>query len=326
VIEIASLRETNQEQRTISHFVLHRPKFIIDRTFQREKGIWTREMVQYLIDSILKGYDIPKIYVQVRKDGTYAIVDGQQRLNSIWDFENDDFPLRKKFSGDLGGKKYDDLSMEDKIRFDNYNITVVFLRNYSEEEVRDLYRRLQSGKPLNTAEKLNAYLGNIVLTMRELASHPFFTNIVAVRSSRYRYYHLSAQLMLLESEGINDIAPWYLYDFFERKSDLNANSPVVKKIKRVLNYLRDAYESKTMELHKPSWIISLYLLVSHLLDTYVMNGREPQLKNFFTKFYQDIRNSATSEDTELIEFNLAISRGTTGKSAVQLRHGKVKLY
>lgn len=316
---VASFRDTTQRPLPLSHFKLHRAQYIVDRNFQRE-AVWTTKMEQYLIDSILKNYDVPKVYVQVLPNGEYSIVDGQQRLNAVWRFLNDDFSLRKEYSGDLGGKRYSELSMEDKIKFDSFNLTQVELRNYSDDEVRDLYRRLQSGKPLNTAEILNAYHGKIVLTMREIADHLFFKEIVTVRATRYRYYHITAQLMLLESEGLSDIAPSYVYEFFDDNPDLEVNSELARKVRRVLTYLRNTFGSRTMELGKPSWIITTYVLVSHLLDNYAMNGRESQLKTFFIKFYQDVLNSTSSGDEELINFNFAISRGTTGKSSIQIRH------
>ena len=45
---------------------------------------------QYLIDSILKKLDFPKFYFRKLDDKKYEIVDGQQRLETIWNFYKDD--------------------------------------------------------------------------------------------------------------------------------------------------------------------------------------------------------------------------------------------
>jgi len=65
--------------------------------------------------------------------------------------------------------------LPEKVReeFRSFPVTLVEIRGFSDEEIRDLFRRINSGIPLNTAEKLNAYPGKIVPTVRKLSKHPF---------------------------------------------------------------------------------------------------------------------------------------------------------
>lgn len=309
----------NEKKRTISFIVHHKNEFEVDLNYQREK-VWTTDMKQYLIDTILKGLDISRIYVRV-EGSKYYIIDGQQRLNAIWEFADNVFPLSSKYSGNLGGKYYKDLPVEVRESFDEYNVTIVYLTGFNDEEIRDIYRRINTGVPLNTAERLNAYPGKIVDTMRKIAKHPFFEKVCELhRRKRYRAYHVAAQLMLLEKRGITDISPKNLYKFFDDEKDLDENSATCKKIIKTLNYLTRAFDTLTMELRKPSWIITTYLLTSHLLDGYVMDGKENKLKNFVIDFYRRVANSSKTGDEELIEFNLAISRGTTSEKNIRYRH------
>ena len=64
--------------------------------FQRPP-VWSRSQKQLLIDTILRSYDIPKLYW--RKIGSnpdkYDVVDGQQRLRAIFEYQNGEFPLSK---------------------------------------------------------------------------------------------------------------------------------------------------------------------------------------------------------------------------------------
>ena len=70
----------------------------LDPPYQREGGIWTPEKRQLLIDSIINGFDIPKLYfhefspmkIVGSRKYKYAIVDGRQRLESIWSFIDDE--------------------------------------------------------------------------------------------------------------------------------------------------------------------------------------------------------------------------------------------
>jgi len=316
----------------ISTFILHRERYKIDFTYQREAGTWTRPDEQYLIDTILRGFGMPPVFLH-EKDGIEFIVDGQQRLNTIWKFRKDKLPLTRKYSEDIindtknkqknNGQPayyYGELHKDWQDRFDSYPLPIIYLRDYNDEEIRDLFRRLQHGKPLIPGEILNAYPGDIVLTMRKLAGHNFFKNIVAIKGKRYKHYYLVAQLMYLEKEGVKDISPTYIYEFFEKSRNLNTNSRVYSRVNKVLNYLAEVFQTRTPELKKPGWIITLYLLVAHLLENYSMDNQKTNLKTFLTNFYQDVVSSFSSGDQELIEFNLAISKGTTSQANIKLRY------
>ncbi|MEM2276853.1 MAG: DUF262 domain-containing protein [Thermoproteota archaeon] len=308
-----------EKTHTISYLIRHRDEFDVDRTYQREE-VWPRKLKQYLIDTILKNLDIGRIWV--RAEGQkHWIVDGQQRLYSIWEFANNEFPLNREFSGDLGGKFYRDLPKDIRDVFDEYNVSIVYLLGMTDAEIRDIFRRINSGIPLNTAERLNASPGDIVPTMRKLSQHPFFKDVCGLSElKRYRAYHIVAQIMLLQKNGITDISPRYLFDFFESQSNLNEKSSIIREIVNVLNYLEKALEKPTYELRKPSWIITIYLLTSYLLRNYVMKGAESRFKNFLSNFYNDVQKSIKTGDQELIDFHFAASRGTTSKDNIQKRH------
>jgi len=304
---------------TISYLIRHRNEFDVDLTYQREK-VWHRKLKQYLIDTILKNLDIGRIWVRVG-DKKYWIVDGQQRLNAIWEFANNEFPLSSEFSGDLGGKYYKDLPREIKDIFDEYNVNMIYLVGMSDEEIRDIYRRINSGVPLNTAERLNALPGDIVPTMRKISQHKFFQDVCGLgRLKRYRAYHITAQIMLLQKEGITDISPRYLFEFFDKEKKLNCKSSAYREIIHVLNYLEKTFDKPTYELRKPSWIITVYLLTAYLLRNYVMKGMESKLKNFIIKFYIDVEKSIQTGDQELIDFYFAVTRGTTSRDYIKKRH------
>ena len=64
--------------------------------FQRP-AVWGKAQKQLLIDTILRNYDIPKLYWSKTgiKPDTYNVVDGQQRLRAIWEYFNNEFALPK---------------------------------------------------------------------------------------------------------------------------------------------------------------------------------------------------------------------------------------
>ncbi len=314
----------------IGTFCLHSKRYPIDRTYQREEGTWTIRDEQYLIDTILRGFAMPPVFLHEKGDNEF-IVDGQQRLNAIWRFKDGKgdpskvTELSEKYSMDIikansGKKRYSDLTKNFQDIFDGYPIPVIYLRDYNDEEIRNLFRRLQRGKPLNVGEILNAYAGKIVLSMRTLSKNKFFNDIIAIKPKRYKYYQISAIFLYLEKEEIKDISPYYLKDFFEKNPNLSTDSTTFSKVVKILNYLTQTFKKKTGELHKVSWVVTIYLLTKHLLNHYVMLNQKENLKVFIEDFYQKVANSASLKDKELIDFNLAISRGTTSQANIKLRH------
>jgi hypothetical protein len=320
----------------ISTFIIHKDSYKIDRTYQREADIWSKNDEQYLIDTILRGFGMPAIFIH-SKDGYEYIVDGQQRINTIWKFKEGKLPLSRDYSNEIinnpenidynNGKPayyYHELSMVWKNVFDGYPLPTINLSDYNDEEIRDLFRRLQRGKPLITGEILNSYPGSVVLAMRKLAEHKYFNQVIAVHPGRYRYNHLVAQFMFLEYMGIHDITPPYIYKFFKANENINTDSDTYKKVLRVLNYLTNVFETKTPELNR-GWNITLYILTSHLLKEYAMNypTQKENLKDFFIDFYHKVPKTMSIEgieNEELTNFSLAIGRATNSEKNIRARH------
>ena len=311
----------------VSTVCAHREWFYINPEYQREGDIWTREDEQYLVDSILKGFDVPKIYLRKIEEKKYEIVDGQQRILTIWKFRDNKLPLKGRISGNkLDGLRYKDLPEDLVRRFDTFPLHCMILEDYDDEKVRQLFSRLQRGKPLNTAEKLNAFPGSIVPLMREIGKHHFF-NKVAFPISRYRTYHLAAIFLLLESEGISDISPRNLCDFFQKNRNLNESSSVARKIKRVLRYLGKVFPDKTPEISKNAWLVNLYLLVSDLMDKYVLKGWKKDIDNFYVDFWNEVENVGWTGKgpRNLVKFYDANKSGTTSKKNIETRFKLMKL-
>lgn len=311
---------------SVSYICNHRDWFAVNRDYQREPDVWSPTDKQYLIDTILKDLDIPKFYLRKLGDKNYEIVDGQQRMMTIWEFRNGKFALNGKISGQtLDGAHYTDLPAELIEQFDNFTLNCVLLEGYDDDKIRELFGRLQRGKTLNPAEKLNAKPGSITPAMRNLAAHSFLRK-TAFSLKRYKTYHIAAQLMFLDSEGINDISPQPLYDFFDAKRDLDINSNVAKEVRRVLDYLDRVFPSQTPELDRNTWIVDLFLLVSDLRSKYVIDSREKDLHDFFLGFWKDVETArrTSSGEKDIVDFAFASSSGTTGKSRIEKRFAIMK--
>lgn len=75
-------------------------EFFVNRQYQR-KLVWTEEEKSDLVDSILEGFPIPLLlFAEHSLDfpvGRYEIIDGIQRLNAIFSFIENGFPLHDQY-------------------------------------------------------------------------------------------------------------------------------------------------------------------------------------------------------------------------------------
>ena len=136
--------------------------------YQRPPNRWSKPNEQLLIDSILRGYDIPKLYFAESSDPQfeYEIVDGQQRIRAIWKFVDNHFALSTDADefeewGDLSGQLYKDLPIQVRKAFGRFKLSVVILRDTHRTELEDLFRRLQKGKRITPVEYRNSLSGEI---------------------------------------------------------------------------------------------------------------------------------------------------------------------
>jgi hypothetical protein len=205
----------------------------LNPTYQREGGIWTLENKQLLIDTIVNGFDVPKLYMHKLStpetvDGReieLAVIDGKQRLSAIWDFIQGRFPLSRDFAYvkqedvDARGFTYADLAREYpeiKADFDAYSLDVVTIETDDTELIEDMFSRLNEAMPLNAAEKRNAWPGPLPAAVRDISDHPLFAAKIPFSNRRYRHYDLAAKMLFqVNTATASDTKKAYIDSFFK---------------------------------------------------------------------------------------------------------------
>lgn len=81
--------------------------------FQRRQ-VWTDTARSYLMDSIVRGKPIPKVFIRQKlnpstKSSIREVVDGQQRLRTILSFVTDGFQINKRHNPKYGGLYFSQL-------------------------------------------------------------------------------------------------------------------------------------------------------------------------------------------------------------------------
>lgn len=312
-----------------------RMKARIDATpdYQRPP-VWTRKQKQLLMDTVLRNYDIPKFYwrqVAKRSDGVeYEVIDGQQRLRAIWEFSEDGFPLAKDCEPidghDVGGMKYSNLPMEVLDRFETYSLDVVIVTNAEakeqEDEVRDMFLRLQNGTTLKAQEKRNAMPGAMRDFVKNIAEHPFFKNC-EFSNSRYTFDHVAAQLIEIEMMGgPTNVRDADLNRMYLTNKNFDPASMVAKKVRRTLDFLLKAFPEKTPELERYS-VISLYCVASSLIEGYVWKDLAQPLADWFIAFEAERRSeeekTEEERDSTLVEYRRLTSQSTDAEESIRGR-------
>ena len=137
-----SLRISDFRNSSILRVYAEKDGIQTDPEYQRMGDVWNLDKRQLLIDTILNDFDMPKLYFhelaqpKALDDGRsvkYAVIDGRQRLESIWGFIEgrfslaDDFVFFERESVKAGGMTYADLAREYpqlKTQIDSYTLPI----------------------------------------------------------------------------------------------------------------------------------------------------------------------------------------------------------
>ena len=314
--------------------------------YQRS-AVWNLTKKQKLIDSILRGYDVPKIYVRESSDSTYEheIVDGQQRLRAIWEFANNGFPLGDLSAdlpkwGSLSDRRHQELASNVKAHFGNFNLNIVVIEDSTDREVRDLFLRLQEGVSLNPAERRNAMVGDMRDFVSRLADNLVFQKVRMPSniSNRFGKDDWIAHIVCLElAKGIVDIKAPNLKHMYETEQKFNPKGTIAKKVGRVLKYLLRVLKQETPEMNIKWGFVDLYWLISRLDEEYVLRKREQDFQSFYQTFENrrrgvnddDIGELVRSGDVlnrELFKYIRAFQKSGGLKRSIEIRHEVYRLW
>ena len=149
--------------------------------FQR-RYVWSDRLASRLIESILLNVPIPPCYLAQNKDYRLDVIDGQQRIYSIYRFVKNQFDLRDlEVRKDLNGKQFFELPQTLSRRILTYTLRCVIITNDSDPEIRfEVFERLNTNTmPLNAHELRNSISrGALIDLLGRLARDPLWLGIL----------------------------------------------------------------------------------------------------------------------------------------------------
>ncbi len=163
-----------------------RERFLNYPPFQRDK-VWGRRMKQIFIDSLLRKLPINALTLMedtnARGERIYQIIDGQQRVSTVFDYFENKFPTmsEREARGRLltmeplyPSCKFKDLPLEIQNRFLDYKLPFTTFPREEEDVLEEVFMRFQNQEPLSVGERLFIHNGRARHVALALLEHPFW--------------------------------------------------------------------------------------------------------------------------------------------------------
>ena len=180
--------------------------------------VWNRMEASRFIDSLLLGLPVPSIFLAKTKDNKRLIVDGYQRIMTVYDY------MRGSFSGDQKsfklynsevinsrwrGKTFAELSQEQQRAIKTYPIHAIIFEQKQPEDDTGMYQIFErintGGRTLKAQEIRNCvYHGRLNQLLLELNRENYWRNILDMQTLDSRMQDVELILRFLAFRDIDE--------------------------------------------------------------------------------------------------------------------------
>lgn len=302
----------------------------IQRTFVWKNTAKDNRM-SLLVDSMLRGLPIPPMYANKNTStGVIDFLDGKQRSLTIIKFLNDEFSLtgldtfddENGNEVDINGLKFSELPEEMRDSFRTYSLIVYYYEDMTEDEVAEMFSRLNHGVILKSIEKIRAESKSFN-TIRDIASHPVFETMLSSAS--------------IASYGNEDIAikSWIMLNSEKPCLDTKEVRPIMKntvitddeamEIKSIYDRISEVHtmilnndtinEKLKKKIAKRIYTKTHFVSIIPIMKRAVEDGRlNKEIADFLVKFFSGGRSATINE-----EYNAASGSGSGHAESVRMR-------
>lgn len=338
---MAKLFDRKSTSLTISEFYDNylSKKYRFNVSYQRKSGVWSEDKKSFLIDSILKNYPMPAIFLRPCVDNTtgktvYDVVDGKQRLETIIGFIENQFPLTTYFAEDdfideanlaaasqIAGLTFDEIKKKngdfpDYIKqFWTYALNIEYLYEQKEELVASVFDRLnRNGEPLTRQELRNSKYANSVLlnTLIEIAGNEFWTDkLLRLKSIRMEDVEFISELFFLVLENkILDSSQDLLDSLYEKYCDnIEAVNRAREEFLSIIHTISDM-DINFSQIKRLCWTTHLYSLFSFAWKIRNLEIPAKSVKDKICSFYVEYFSKSTIYEGKLKKYKDASSSRT----------------
>lgn len=307
----------NKPVQTLTNKV-SRGNIVLKHRLQRREGVWGKEAKSLLIDSLLRGYIVNPIHT-ISEGGKQYVIDGVQRLDTLSTFLNDGFALSKNLkpveienvSYEIGGKKFSKLDQPVKDEIQSSQIQVYEITEYTDTDVREMFSRLNSGKSLNSVQKMTPLMSDYMSdAIYSITSHPFFEKVLTPAQLKSSVdQSIAIEILMLCAVG-NE----YTISSFSRKDrekfiefyNYQIKEDKVEAVKQALDKLDENFDEE-VKIPKTSISFIVYTVYRSIKDKKGIGKTIEAIKDFLTNY----------ESNE--EYKSYITQGTSASDSVNKR-------
>lgn len=253
-------------------------ELVLAPKFQRRE-VWNPKARSYLIDTIILGKPIPKIYMRQdinpkTRRTKREIVDGQQRLHTVLSFLKDGFKISKTHNEEFGGKYFSELDERTQKDILKYEFVVDLLQDMEDADVYDVFARLNTyATTLNHQELRNArWFGEFKTSVYAMANeYVTFWQTAQIFSDRsilrMAEVECASELYIAMLMGIRPKEKRLIDNVYREYDDTFPRRKVIeKRFRETMDAIGNIMESglADSELRSPRLFYPLYCAVYHL--------------------------------------------------------------
>ena len=298
-----------------------------DNPVQRAGSQWSILSKSLLIHSMVSNFPIPSLYLlKTKDDGTgetlYDCLDGKQRCEAVLQFINNEFSLHGstpdvELNGEtyeIANKSFEELDKDLQDEVSGYRFSIYAIEEASDDEVEEIFARLNNSMPLSPIQKARAIMGSELASWtKELCQSSFFEHscsfsvaqlrreaplecllqtmlLLDARNEGYEYKSISAKEVTSYCKHIRDNYS------DEKKEDINS----------ILGYLSEGFGVEKCKFLKKSQVPMIMVLAQCAIESDISAS---DFKEFIDEF--------SSYENE--EYSANCGQGNIKKSKTQGR-------
>jgi hypothetical protein len=296
------------------------------------------------------GLPIPEIYMQqvTTADGitNYKIVDGQQRIRTVLQFigseqdadeqEFNKFALDKlETNSRWYSRTFADLPVDEKKAFYGYKFVVRNLNTDKDEEIRDMFRRLNKFlTPLNAQELRNAtYMGPFVSFVLKLADNEYWAENRIVTPAQIRRMgdiEFISELVIGVLHGPQGGSSKIVDEYYGQYEDYDDEFPNQRKAERTFKETLGVIQELLPDIKDTRWgnktdFYSLFVAVAGFLKSNKISSRKySDLRKALDRFASEVDSRLADEHVRVrsvaIDYVHAVEKGANDKKRRGDRH------
>lgn len=191
--------------------------------------VWNKTQASRLIESLVINCPIPVIYLSQNADETLSVIDGNQRINSIKLFLNDEYDLKGLSAyPELEGLVYSELDPRLQRHILNRTLRCICILKDTHPQIKfDVFERLNTGSIKLSAHELRhgLYMGEMMKIIEELSSNAVFKSLTMTQNDkRMKADELALRFFAFSAGWSNYAKP--MADFLNKYCEQHRNPTV----------------------------------------------------------------------------------------------------